>query len=216
MTDEVTIESLQAQIKKDAKIYEKTLNSITALTEELDKYKAKHVAQEKHLKKQERLAREAREAEAKESGDLDAINKSWQEKYDALKSDYSAYKNTSIKKDINAQARQIAEHISVEGRAHFIERDIADRLYADNESGQIRVNGTDGKPSASTLKELETEFSENKAYEMVIKGSSANGGGPAGGNGSNGAAKSLSRTSLDKMNPLQVAEHFRHGGVATD
>jgi len=92
---------------------------------------------------------------------------------------------------------------------------IRSRLEVDLEGDEpaTRVLGSDGKPSASTLADLEAEFVANKEFAAIIRASKASGGG-ASGNQGGGAAKKPSeyseaeRVELYKKDPAQFRKLF--------
>lgn len=139
----------------------------------------------------ERVAAEARTQAAREKGDVTALDKSWQTKLDAQKADNDKViekANNQLRALlVRAEARRIAAKISTV--PDLIEERIAARLTADL-TGDIpitRVLDAAGRPSATSIDELEKEFVANPAYATIIKASEGSGGG-AGGGGSGGGA----------------------------
>lgn len=222
---EVTIETLQAELESMKAAGQKSLDALTAQNELLgadnDKWKAKHAEAEKHRKKQEADARKANEEAARKSGDSEAIDKSWSEKYGALeaakKEADSSYKKIINSQVVDAAAHQLASSIAMDGYDEVLLPHITSRLYSEISDGQVslKVKGLDGKPSALTIDELKVEFTENKAFERIIKGSSASGGGKPGAGG-NGGAKTVTRDMFDAMGAMNQGRYIREGGKVHD
>jgi len=225
MTDKTT-EELQAELKTIKADTTKAIDAMTAqnelLTADNDKLKTKITEANKHKTKREADARKAAEEAARASGDVQAIEKSWSDKYSAL--EISKTENeTNLNKIINFQtvetaAHQMASSIALDGCDSLIMPHIEARLYSEVVDGRaiLKIKDKQGKPSALTLDELKTEFSENKAYERIIRGSSANGNGKAGQGGSNGQAKTINRDTFESMSQIQRRDFSTKGGTVTD
>lgn len=131
----------------------------------------------------------------KETGDIEALEKSWAEKMQKLE----AEKNQAIevltgnlnKLLVDSEAMRLASELAVEGSADVLVPHIKSRLSADNRDGQYKtvVLDGEGKPSALTIDELKNEISGNKAFAPLLAGSRASGSGAMGGQGG-GAAPS--------------------------
>lgn len=175
------------------------------LLDELKQFKGK-------AREQEEAARKAAEEAAKKSGDIDALEKSWQEKLDKANADSQAA-NEKLQASLNGLlvdnvAQKLASEIGLQGSESILIPHIKQRLAAEERDGQHRtvVRDLEGKASALTLEELKNEFINNPAFAPVIVGSKANGGGAT--NGQGGAAhtsntpKSLEdcKTDEDKIN----------------
>lgn len=150
-------------------------------------------------------ARTAEEARVRASGDIAAIEASWQAKLDAATAQgasATAALNTQISAlVIKANADKIAAEISTV--PDLLAPIIAARLQVDT-SGDVpfaRVLGTDGKPSALSLAELSQEFVANPKYAAIIIGSKANGGGAGDKtpSGSGGPKKISEMTETEKV-----------------
>lgn len=217
---EITIESLQEQMKSDAATQADTLTQMSSMQDELNKFKAKHAEQEKIVKKKEREARQAKENAAKESGDIDALTASWTEKYQTLEQSYNDLKSRDAKIinsiTVEAEARAMSLDIALDGSADVIRPHIETRLVMEliDDKPVIKVL-KDGRPSALTLSDLRDEISNNKAFAPIIRGSSASGGGSAGTKSTNGG-KTITRNVFEAMNPLQRHKHISTGGAVVD
>lgn len=143
-------------------------------------------------KEAKRKAREEAEAAklaiedaARKSGDVAALEKSWQEKLDKQKSDYDAALSGAnaqlVSLTVGATAQKLAADLAVPGSADVLLPHIKSRLaYQD---GKLSVLDAEGKPSASTVEELAKEIATNKAFAPLIVASHATGGGASGSKG---------------------------------
>ena len=139
-----TIEELEAELTAMKADSEKATAALIAqnevLTEDNEKWKAKRAEAEKHLKKQEAEARKAAEEAAIKSGDVEAVTKSWEDKYSAL--EQAGKDNTSVyEKIINFQtvetaAHQMASSIAMDGCDDLIMPHIEARLYSEISDGK--------------------------------------------------------------------------------
>lgn len=124
-----------------------------------------------------------------------------------LQAEYAA-KETKLKEDHAKETEALTatvKKVYVDDVAFKIANDITDvpdlllpliekRLQVEIIDGKpvTRVLAEDGGASTMTPDELKTEYSQNKKFERIIKGSSASGGGATGGHGGGGASKKLS------------------------
>lgn len=195
---------------------------MTTITEERDTFKAKHTEAEKHRKKSDDDAKAAVEEALRKSGDITAIEKSWQEKLDVA-NNTSATEITSLQGiiqdvTVGAASSSMANIIAVDGSAAVLIPHIKSRLTMEMREGKphIAVLGKDGKASATTLDELKIEISENAAFAPIIKGSSASGTGKVN-EGNKGGKNQVKRAVFDTWN---VAERnkfiMKDGGTVVD
>lgn len=156
---------------------------------EIDRLKAKHAEAEKHRKAQEKAARDAAELAAKKSGDVDALEKSWGEKFSAavLEKDAELEKlnNVVYNMTVKSTATKLAAELAVPGSADVLMPHIESRLTVETKDGktQVRVKDAEGKPSAATIDDLKNELTNSPAFAPIISGSKASGSGYSGGNG---------------------------------
>ncbi|MEO0376331.1 MAG: hypothetical protein AAF329_17260 [Cyanobacteria bacterium P01_A01_bin.17] len=170
----------------------KAEESLKALRDELDDLKKSiDVAEnEKHKKK----------------GDIEALEKSWAEKYEKLREEFGgklSQKDTQIETLlVDSTARQLAGQLAVEGSADALYLPIKSRLAVAERDGKLTtaVLGDDGKPSAATIDELKQEFTGNAAYAPLIAASKGSGSGANGSQNGSGAPK--------KYSEMTEAEHL--------
>ena len=160
---------------------------------------------------------------AQKGGDIDALNASWQKKYDDLGAEHetllTSRDGTINKLTSGSAATTIASELALKGSSDVLLPHISKRLKTDIVDGVAKtvVLDADGKPSAQTLDELKTEFQNNAAFAPLIVGSSAGGSGTGGENNGGGAAgKVISRTEFDGMGAGQRMSFLKDGGSLTD
>lgn len=216
-------EELQSLYKKSGDSYVLELED-----DEEDRFRAKHGEAEKHRKAAEEKANELstqmKELQTKleelergghkKTGDVEALEKSYQKKMDDLKSEHekqlNGVQNHLQEILVNGVANQIAAELSES--PEVLLPHIRSRLAADleGEKPSTKVLDKDGKPSASTLDELKSEFINNQAFAGVIMASKGSGSGANRNNkGGSGAAKKFGEMSgeelvtLKKSNPTE-------------
>lgn len=147
--------------------------------------------------------RKAEEEAARKAGDVDALEKSWQQKHDKAVADLKAAhaeEKASLEADLDRLlrqnvAQQMAREIAVQGSEALLVPHILDRLGVEVVDGKRTTVVLDAakKRSALTVEELQKEFVGNPAFKPVIAGSKASGGGAGGGQqDGGGAAKKFS------------------------
>jgi chromosome segregation ATPase len=141
---------------------------------------------DREAKQAEIEAEAARQAEAlaRKSGDVAALEKSWQEKMtkrerellEQLKAKESAIEALTV----DATAQKLAAELFGDGAGALI-HNVRARLRTEIVDGKptVRVLDESGQPSAMTIDELKKSFVDNKTYARFIIGSRASGGGPA-------------------------------------
>lgn len=184
---------------------------------------------EAKLREAEDALEELKTGNARKTGDVAAIEKSWQDKLTAKESEFAG-KMTKRQTQIDrlmrdSTAAQIAAEIStVPG---VMKRAVLDRLtieYDSNDEPTLRILDEAGKPSAKTVDDLKTEFRTNKEYAPIIKASAGSGGGSAGGGASNKLPNSLAGgagnpnnppRNLGTLSPKELAAHLSASKQAT-
>lgn len=152
----------------------------------------------KQKAKEEAKAREEAAAEAaRKAGDVEALEKSWQEKLAKTTSEkdeqLQSLQKTVESLTVGATAKDLAAELAVQGSAPVLERIARDRLTVEmtEEGPKVRVTDASGKPSAATLEDLKQELTNDPALKPLIVGSKASGGGAAGANGGAGKPNGL-------------------------
>lgn len=174
----VDVAALQAELESLRGHHDKLLSETKAA-----KAKAKEEAE---------AARIAIEEAARKSGDVSALDKSWQEKYAKAEVDYGA-KLTAAEKQLQTVlvdnvAQKAAMDIAVDaGCAELLAGKMRDSLGLAEVDGKMQtvVLDADGKRSAITVDELKKQLVAK--YPRLVKGNPAGGAGgmpqPAGGAG---------------------------------
>lgn len=172
-------------------------------------------------KESDRKAREATEKLARESGNVAALDESWQKRLDtetgALKGDLTKKDALLAKLTVGRAATEIAAELAVvtngvssaKALLPHVERRLA--MEMDGEEVKVRVLDVNGKPSALTLDQLKDEFRSDPVFAPLITASKAGGSGGDGGkgNGGGGATKKFSeltekeRTELYRKDPAE-------------
>jgi len=196
---------------------------VSGLKAKVDQLLAEKKAESKKAKEAEEAAEAARLGAAKKSGDVEALEKSWQAKYDAreaaLNIEINNMQSAVTTMTVDNVAVRLANEMAVQGSADLLIPHIKSRLAAEQRDGHFVtvVRDAAGKPSASTLDDLKNEFASNPAFAPVIVGSKATGGGANGSNGGGAAkAKTITRTQFSGMSPEARSDHFKGGGTITD
>jgi len=165
----------------------------------------------------------ARLEAAKKGNDTEALDKSWQEKFNAreveLKKELDELSGTLVKLTSGQTATKIAAEIAVQGSADVLLPHLERRLRTEFREGSpvTVVLDKDGKPSAMSVDELKAEFQNSAAFAPLIVGTKANGAGRTGGNESSGAGvNEVSRSEFDRMNQAQRANFAKNGGKLKD
>lgn len=175
--------------------------------------KNKELLQEKSEAK--KLADKATQEAARKSGDVEALEKSWQEKLaaetagrDKQIGDLNGMVNRIT---VGAEASRLAAELALPGSADVLLPHISQRMVVEIKDGAptVRVLDKNGKPSALTVADLKKEIEENAAFAPLLIGSKASGAGPAGGNGKTAAAQVVKREKFNAMTPAQQLDVSR-------
>lgn len=171
----------------------------------------------KKLKDAETKLAEIGGDDARKRGDIEALEKSWKEKYERreqeLLSDIEK-RNGFIKQTLKEErAANLAQKIS--NAPGLMKRVLQDRLTVDmdGDTPALKVLDKDGKPSAATLDDLEKEIVADKEFATIVIGSKASGGGAGtdASQGKSGANPNSGNNAVDfsKMTPQEHAEHLK-------
>lgn len=164
--------------------------------------------------------RKANEENAKKTGNIDALNKSWQEKYDRdLAAKDATYKPAmqSMEEDltremIDRHATSLAASIALPGSENVMFPHIRNRLRIETRDGKRTtvVVDKEGKTSAMTLDDLKKEFMADKSFAPLLVGSRASGGGSGGGKGGGATVgnKPRSKMTVSEKSAF-ISEHGR-------
>lgn len=170
---------------------------VSGLKNKVNELLAEKKAAEKKAQEAAEAARKEADEAARKSGNVDALEKSWQEKYSRREAELSGQLETernSLQSQIKSltvgrTATDLAAELAIQGSAKALLPHIEKRLGMDIRDGKptVVVLDASGNPSAATLDELKAEFTNDAAFAPLIVGSKASGGG-AGGAGKGGGA----------------------------
>lgn len=193
--DDTAFETLKAE-KKSAE-------------EKLAKYEQEE--EERIRKAEERAKKKAQEEYEKAKGDKDveAIEKSWTDKYSKLETEFKGLQEkhngyvtkSLVETAVTAMANEISTH------PNLISPHIRSRLGVDltSDSPKLVVLDENGQRSALTVDELKKSFVDNKEFSAIIKATSANGGAKAGASSPSGTPTSETKR-LGEMSDLELAQ----------
>lgn len=170
---------------------------VSGLKNKVNELLAEKKAAEKKAQEAADAARKEAEEAARKSGNVEALEKSWQEKYTRREAELIGQLETernSLQSQIKSltvgrTATDLAAELAIQGSAKALLPHIEKRLGMDIRDGKptVVVLDASGNPSAATLDELKAEFTNDAAFAPLIVGSKASGGG-AGGAGKGGGA----------------------------
>lgn len=217
--------SLQAFYKAQGEDYVLAIEGLPEpQNEDVTGLKAK-VAELLNEKKDEKLRREqaeeaariAAEEHARKTGDVNALQKSWEEKHTKAigekETALSALQQQVHALTVGATAARLAGELAVQGSSAVLQQLIEPSLSMEIRDGKpvVVVLDADRRPTALTVDEFKNQLFNDAALAPLIASSRASGGGATGGKGG-GAAKTwnqltgMERVELRRTNP---AEHAR-------
>lgn len=192
------------------------------LRKKVDELLAEKKAEQQKRKEAEENARKEAEENARKNGNIEALEKSWGEKFTAreteLLSEKQALEAQVYKLTVGSKATELAAKLAVPGSDSVLLPHISNRLQVETVDGEIKIRVLDlqGKPSALTVEDLEKEFRANEAFKPLIRASGASGSGASGGQGG-GATKKPSEMSFaeradwEKRDPQGFAQALANG-----
>ncbi|HCM31537.1 MAG TPA: hypothetical protein DIC32_08320 [Acinetobacter radioresistens] len=176
------------------------------LRKKVDELLAEKKAEQQKRKEAEEQARKEAEENARKNGNIEALEKSWGEKFTAreteLLNEKQALEAQVYKLTVGSKATELAAKLAVPGSDSVLLPHISNRLQVETVDGEIKIRVLDlqGKPSALSIEDLEKEFRANEAFKPLIRASNASGSGASGGQGG-GATKKPS-----EMNQTERAD----------
>jgi chromosome segregation ATPase len=173
-------------------------------------------------KEEAEAAAKLAEENARKSGDVEALEKSWQEKLSKrekeLQDALGQRESWLDEMTIDMAAAKLAADLDYEGSSKLLLPLIKPRLKRDVRDGKPAVTVLDatGKPSASTLEDLKNEFLSDATLAKFVKGSSATGGGAGGSKGGSAAVKTMTRSAFETLNDTDRMTYIQGGGSITN
>ena len=200
-------------------LLEKETGGLKAKVEEL--LGESKAAKAKAREAAERATREAEE-KAKASGNVEALEKSWTEKFTTREQELTGVlseKDAIISRlTAGAAAKDIAAELALKGSERVLEQIIAPRFGVEIVEGQPKVIVKDaaGQRSALTLEDLRKEILSDAALKPILQGTKGSGAGGAGPNGGAASQKTVTRTSWDSMSHSDRGAFIKNGGKVVD
>jgi len=135
------------------------------------------------LKELERKMEELTGEKNRKDGNVEAIEKSWKEKYDTKESELTG-ENSKLKNHLVDSAKDsllttFAGKLAKSDSQRLFKLAIADRIAVEFDGEKIvhRILDKDHKPSAMTFDDFEKEIVANKEFSSILVGSKASGAG---------------------------------------
>jgi hypothetical protein len=154
----------------------------SGLKAKVDELLAEKKTEKEKREKAEVDAQKSAEEKARKDGDIEALEKSWSAKYSARETELAgqidAMKGSVNSMTVDSVASRLASELALPGSAEVMEDHFRKRLSSELRDGQYVtvVKDKDGRPSALTIDDLKTEFTNNAAFAPVLVGSKASGG----------------------------------------
>lgn len=189
-------------------------DSVSGLKANHDKLLAeKKQAQERARQAAEEAARIAEE-NAKKNGDLESLTKSWTEKEKTYQEQINALEGERQNRIKDSAANDLATKLADGANAKLLKTFISQRLKV--EGDEVKVLDQNGKPTISTLEDLQKEFESNADFDSLLRGSKASGSGASKSNEGRAGATEIKRSDFDQLNQAERREFFKSGGRVTD
>lgn len=191
------------------------VDDTSGLKKKVDELLAEKKKADSERKKAEDAARAAAEDAAKKTGDVTALEKSWQEKLANREAELLG-ENKRLDGSlrdvlVESVAKGLAGDLAIPGSANVLLPHVRARLAVDYVDGRpvTRVLDAMGKPSAATLEELKIEFAATPAFAPILAGTKASGGGAAGAGRGGAGVKSVTRSEFEALDPNKRMEYAK-------
>lgn len=183
---------------------------------ELKRAKDREVENRKAAEKRAREAEERLESiegdDARKRGDIETLEKSWNSKYEKLKSEYDA----KLEQKNGFMRETLVENVAKDVASQFknptlMLPHIKARLAADidGESPRTVVLDESGNPSALTVAELTKEYVDNPVFSDMIIESKASGSGATTKNSSTGGSAPVRDKDWSSAPAKEFTEYLR-------
>lgn len=181
----------------------------TALKNAKEHEKQARLDLEKKLKAIEKEKQDAIDDKARASGDVEALEKSWNQKHQTALTEKDAEiekrDSTIYRLTVQSTATKMAADIAGEDAGILLPH-IKDRLKVEFKDGDYvtAVLDANGRPSALTIEELTAEFKANPMFKSVVNAHQASGDGAS---ESSGGAGNVTELKPDASIEDKVAFH---------
>ena len=158
---------------------------------------------------------DAKTEKARKTGDIETIEKGYQEKMQTLEAQLAEMQTKTADKELDRTALEVAAGLAEGANQKILSRFIKDRLRY--EGDEIKVTDGSGNLTIATIEQLKEEFKTSEEYASLVIGSKGNGGGATNqpGNGG-GAEKTINRSDFDAMGQSDRSAFFAEGGKVVD
>lgn len=204
-------EALKALYTPDGDGYAPTFKTPDQIEAEFGGLKAQNeklLAEKKTAKEREtaaeKAAREAAEKAARASGDIEALDKSYNEKIAKIQKEFDDYRGSTRSTIEGLTVGSAVTDLSVKlskGNAELLKPFLQQRIRLGDDN-KIQILDKDGNLSALTAADLEKEFREDKRFAPIVD-APASQGTPAGDKGLNPVKVEKAQTG--EINSLDIA-----------
>jgi hypothetical protein len=168
-----------------------------------------------------KLSEQTKLDNAKTSGDMEALEQSWKDKYTnretELTNELTGYQKMISDSTSGQQAVMLAAEMSIPGSADVLLPHIKNRLTTEIQDGKpvLRVLDSQGKLSAMSVDDLRKEFESNPAFAPLLIGSMASGGGSIT-QGGKTTGKTMLRSQFNALSHRDQDAFVVDGGIPVD
>lgn len=217
-------EAIQALYNLSGDTYLLDADDADELRSALEREKETGKLTKKELDDLKKAIKDKEDENARNTGDIAALDASWKKKYEELEaSTKAAVDAANAERDTVMRSltvdKMAAEIASISTVPSLLEPIIRGRLSAELADGKVitRVLDKDGKPSALSVDDLKKELANNPEYKSIIKsGNQAGGSAPANQPGGNAPgsrqANPSENANLARMKPADLKAHIEAKG----
>jgi hypothetical protein len=168
-----------------------------------------------------KLSEQTKLDNAKTSGDMEALEQSWKDKYTnretELTNELTGYQKMISDSTSGQKAVMLAAEMSIPGSADVLLPHIKNRLTTEIQDGKpvLRVLDLQGKLSAMSVDDLRKEIESNPAFAPLLIGSMASGGGSIT-QGGKPAGKTMLRSQFNALSHRDQDAFVVDGGIPVD
>jgi hypothetical protein len=168
-----------------------------------------------------KLSEQTKLDNAKTSGDMEALEQSWKDKYASreteLTNELTGYQKMISDSTSGQQAVMLAAEMSIPGSADVLLPHIKNRLTTEIQDGKpvLRVLDLQGKLSAMSVYDLRKEIESNPAFAPLLIGSKASGGGSIT-QGGKTTGKTMLRSQFNALSHRDQDAFVVDGGIPVD
>lgn len=133
--------------------------------------------------KAKKASEEAEREKARKAGDVEALEASWKKKHEEALSqkdeEINSLRSGMAEMTSGSEATRLASSLAIQGSADLLRPHIEKRLTTEYVDGKplVRVLDKEGKPSAMSVTDLETEIKSDPAFAPILVGSKGGGAG---------------------------------------